>query len=306
MVAFTCYLDEPTETRATIDGQLLVDLAFPPHGDVTLNPSEAIDVSSAPAGQVMADPVLMFSSIPGDVVGGWQHQTALTFAPQPDADDLDANLVFTLKSRLQGVPWGAEDVKIRVIVRDDTTYALNLAPTDGGTVMTTAPDGAISSCTSAGVSRAACRATYGGTTTGPADNPTSAETSVTLSAVPDQNWQFGSWTGNGCVAANGSTATVQMGQARTCSASFKPVLTVGRAGTGSGTVTSSDSVINCGNAATTCSGPYDIGQQVTLTAAPVSPSTFTGWTGAGCPGGTSTSVTVTMAAPVTCTATFSM
>ena len=54
-------------------------------------------------------------------------------------------------------------------------------------------------------------------------------------------------------------------------------LTVTKAGTGSGTVTSNPAGINCG---ADCSEAYNQGTSVTLTATPDSGSTFTGWSGA--------------------------
>jgi hypothetical protein len=75
-------------------------------------------------------------------------------------------------------------------------------------------------------------------------------------------------------------------------------LTVTKAGTGTGTVTSAPAGINCG---ATCAAPFASGTQVTLTAAPATGSTFTGW-GAPC-SGTGTCV-VTLTAATTVTATF--
>src|SRR5262245_31559044 len=72
-------------------------------------------------------------------------------------------------------------------------------------------------------------------------------------------------------------------------------LTVTKAGTGSGTVTSSPAGISCG---TTCSGSYNSGTAVTLTAAAASGSTFSGWSGA-CTGTGSCSVTMDAAKSVT-------
>jgi rubredoxin len=54
-------------------------------------------------------------------------------------------------------------------------------------------------------------------------------------------------------------------------------LSVAKAGTGTGTVTSSPAGINCGS---DCSESYAAGTSVTLTASPVTGSTFTGWGGA--------------------------
>jgi len=76
-------------------------------------------------------------------------------------------------------------------------------------------------------------------------------------------------------------------------------LTVVRAGTGSGTVASTPAGISCG---TDCSEPYPNGTAVTLTATPAAGSTFGGWSGGGCTG--TGSCTVTMTAARTVTATF--
>src|SRR5207244_8266207 len=59
------------------------------------------------------------------------------------------------------------------------------------------------------------------------------------------------------------------------------VLTIAKAGTGSGTVTSTPAGITWG---TSCSGSYASGTAVTLTATPAAGSTFTGWSGGGCSG----------------------
>jgi hypothetical protein len=74
-------------------------------------------------------------------------------------------------------------------------------------------------------------------------------------------------------------------------------LTVSKAGTGSGSVTSSPAGIDCG---ATCSHPFTQGTTVTLTAAPASGSTFAGWSG-GCSGTGSCAVTMNAATGVTAT-----
>lgn len=72
-------------------------------------------------------------------------------------------------------------------------------------------------------------------------------------------------------------------------------LTVTKPGTGTGTVTGSDGLINCGY---TCSANYESGKSVTLTASAASGSTFTGWSGA-CSGTGSCILTMTSAQSVT-------
>jgi hypothetical protein len=125
-----------------------------------------------------------------------------------------------------------------------------------------------------------------------------AGTTVSLTASADVGSQFAGWGGD----CSGTSATVQvtMTTDKTCTATFvrQHTLTVAKAGTGSGTVTSNPAGINCG---TTCSATYDEGTLVTLSASPDSNSTFTGWSGAGCSGTGTCQVTMDAAKSVTAT-----
>ena len=124
-------------------------------------------------------------------------------------------------------------------------------------------------------------------------------TSVTLAAAPAAGSAFAGWSG-ACTGTG--VCTVSMTAARAVTATFNTAttfaLSVTRAGTGTGTVTSSPTGINCG---TTCSANYATGTSVTLTAVAATGSTFAGWTGA-CTG-TATCVT-SMTAARNVTATF--
>jgi hypothetical protein len=74
-------------------------------------------------------------------------------------------------------------------------------------------------------------------------------------------------------------------------------LSVTKAGSGSGTVTSAPAGINCGS---TCSASFEQGKEVALTAVPASGSTFAGWGGA-CTGTGSCKVPMSAAKSVSAT-----
>ena len=115
---------------------------------------------------------------------------------------------------------------------------------------------------------------------------------VTLTASASAGSSFAGWSGGGC----GGTGTCQvtMNAAQSVTATFNVIpsfmLSVVPAGTGAGTVTSTPSGINCGS---TCNASFQQGTQITLTAVAASGSTFAGWSGGGCSGDQSCSVTIT-------------
>ena len=127
----------------------------------------------------------------------------------------------------------------------------------------------------------------------------SAGTVVTLTARAGRGTTFTGWSG----ACTGSgNCTVTMDAARTVTASFGGggggetfLLTVTRAGTGRGIVSSNPSGIKCG---LDCSESYAAGTVVVLTATPRSGSTFAGWSGA-CTGSGTCTVPMTAVKNVT-------
>jgi hypothetical protein len=124
---------------------------------------------------------------------------------------------------------------------------------------------------------------------------------VTLTATASAGSHFAGFNYGKCVGASPCTLTVK--GSGTEYAEFQPgaattqTLTVGKAGTGSGTVTSNPAGINCG---ADCSEAYDSGTVVTLSPAPDAGSAFAGWSG-GCSGSGSCSVTMSQARSVTAT-----
>ncbi|MBL9014318.1 MAG: InlB B-repeat-containing protein, partial [Myxococcales bacterium] len=122
---------------------------------------------------------------------------------------------------------------------------------------------------------------------------------VTLGAAAATGSTFTGWSGGGCTGTGACSVTVTA--ATTVTATFTLMqfpLTVTRAGAGTGTVTSSPAGITC---PTDCMENIDYGTSVTLTAAPATGSTFTGWSGGGCTGTGPCTVTVSTATSVTAT-----
>jgi hypothetical protein len=124
-------------------------------------------------------------------------------------------------------------------------------------------------------------------------------TSVTLTATADSGSIFGGWSGD--VTGSDTTITFTMNADKNVTATFNIAytLTIIKSGSGTGTVTSSPSGINCG---ATCSYQFASGTSVTLTAVADSNSMFGGWTGDVT--GSNTTVTVTMSSNKSVTATF--
>jgi phospholipase C len=121
--------------------------------------------------------------------------------------------------------------------------------------------------------------------------------SVKLTAAAEAGSTFAKWSG----ACSGTgTCTVTLKSAATVTATFdlsKVQLTVQQAGTGSGTVISTPSGIDCPS---TCSAKFPKGASVKLTASPRTGSAFAGWSGA-CAGSATCAVALTSAKLVTAT-----
>ncbi|HXU06702.1 MAG TPA: hypothetical protein VN903_37355 [Polyangia bacterium] len=125
---------------------------------------------------------------------------------------------------------------------------------------------------------------------------------VMLAATPDGQSLFTGWSG---ACSGGGTCVVTTDQARSVTATFVAGsfgITVTKAGNAaaSSTVTSIPAGITCGS---DCSEPYANGTAVTLTAAPSTGATFTGWSG-GCSG--TGNCMVTVSGVVNITATFTL
>lgn len=125
---------------------------------------------------------------------------------------------------------------------------------------------------------------------------------VTLAATPEEGSVLARWERDCSDAGSAPTCTLTMDAAKRARARFVQegeTLTVNRAGTGTGRVTSEPSGIDCGSE---CLASFSDGTEVTLTASAAVGSTFEGWTG-DCVG-TELTCTVTLDAARSVTATF--
>ena len=142
---------------------------------------------------------------------------------------------------------------------------------------------------------------------------------VSLTAVPDAGSVFAGWSGGGGGGGGvggGATSSFTLAQSTEVTATFSPAppapgVTIERAGTGGGTVTSAPAGIDCGPV---CTAPFPSGSVVRLTAIPDATSTFEGWSGLnGCAGNGTCTTTISAAttfiatfqaiAPLACTTT---
>ena len=179
-----------------------------------------------------------------------------------------------------GCATGSNCLNAFVIVSSATSYNLSIMKSGTGS-------GTVSSSPSGINCGSTCTAAY------------ARGSSVTLYATPNSGNVFSGWSG-GC-SGMGTTCNVAMNTNITVTATFTPSynLSIMKSGTGSGTVSSSPSGINCGS---TCTAAYAGGSSVTLYATPNSGNVFSGWSG-GC-SGMGTTCNVAMNTNTTVTATF--
>jgi hypothetical protein len=125
-------------------------------------------------------------------------------------------------------------------------------------------------------------------------------TVITLTAVANVGSTFAGWSG-ACSGTAACVLTIEQTEVVTATFTLNQYeLTVVKAGTGTGLVTSDPAGINCGD---DCAEELDFGTVVTLTATAANDSTFIGWSGA-CSGIGVCVVTVEEAESVTATFTF--
>jgi phospholipase C len=157
-----------------------------------------------------------------------------------------------------------------------TTYQLTVtAPPSGAGTVASAPAGI--SCPGT------CTATF------------ASGTKVTLTATASGSYTFAGWSG---ACSGTSTCNVTMTANESVTPTFKAgygvAVTIN--GNGSGTVTSTPAGISC---PTTCSATFPQNTAITLTATPQTGDYFGGWSGGGCSGTGTCSLTLSASANVT-------
>ncbi|MFO0677543.1 MAG: Ig-like domain-containing protein [Polyangiaceae bacterium] len=126
-------------------------------------------------------------------------------------------------------------------------------------------------------------------------------TQTTLTATAASGYAFRAW--SGCSTSTSRSIAVTMDMTKTCTANFDAVNTLAVSVSGTGSVSSSPAGISCGTGSSgTCSAAFTANSNVMLTATAGQNNTFSGWSG--CSTATTDTITVTMDAARTCTATF--
>ena len=214
---------------------------------------------------------------------GFNQDASVTLTASPEAGQVFSNWSGACSGNAATCTLtmnAAKSVTANFVPAGTGTFALNVSVTGSGKV-TSSPSGI--NCSTA------CSANF------------SAGTSVALAAAPAAGYVFSAW-GGACIG-NTTTCTVSMNAARSVTASFKPVnsaqFMLSVAVTGSGTVSSSPTGINCGSV---CNASFNSGTNVTLTASPASGYAFKEWGGA-C-AGNATTCTVPMSAAKSVAASF--
>ena len=106
----------------------------------------------------------------------------------------------------------------------------------------------------------------------------SSGSSLILTATPTSGWVFSGWSGGGCSGTGNCQVIMNSAQAVTANFTQQlPTYALTVSSTGSGTVTSQPAGINC---PPSCTGNYNSGTPVTLTATPASGWMLSGWGGA--------------------------
>jgi len=253
------------------DANVIMDRFSMDGGDTRVTLAAWRSATGQDTHSIIAAPAALFV----DFAGNDYHLSSTS--PARDAGATLANVTDDLEGspRPQGA---AFDIGAYEFPAAAAPVTLSVTRTGNGTI-TSSPVGI--SC------GAACSATF------------TAGTSVTLTATPAAGSVFQGWSGGGCSGTGACTLTLAAGT--TVSAVFAPApvsVTVVRAGLGSGGVTSAPTGIACG---TTCSASFPSGSPVVLTATPVAGSTFAGWSGGGCSGTDTCTLTPTGATTVTAT-----
>ena len=126
-------------------------------------------------------------------------------------------------------------------------------------------------------------------------------TSVTLTATPSKNYVFTEWTGD--CSGSGTCSLSTLSANKTVGAKFTAVaqhnLSLSKSGGGNGTVKAAQAGINCGATCLSQAAAYFQGTVVELTATPGKGSSFGGWSGGGCSGTGTCTVTMSAAKSVT-------
>jgi hypothetical protein len=208
----------------------------------------------------------LFSTNPGGGPTAWTATTA------------DANTAFAGSTAMLGLSCVSQSLCVAVDVDGNVLVGTSsLPPPANAYVLNVNVQGDADAVSGPGIDcPAGCASTY------------TAGSTVTLTAAPSDGEAFSGWSGGGCTGTG--MCTVTMNSNETVTATFVPLreLSVTYVGTGSGTIAAPG--LQCYD--DSCVGLYPQGTSVALTATPGATSTLAAWSGGGCSGTGSCTVTL--------------
>lgn len=269
----------------TVSGTTIVNATF------TLLP-RALTVTrmGTGLGTVTDDPGFAQISCGADCAGSYDHGTMVTLTANASAGSTFSGWGGACSGTSPTCLVAMTAARSVTAAFAPATAALDVLLSGTGSGRVETSDGMIS-CNQPAAGTDSCSATY------------TTPSTIVLTALPGSASTLGTWSGCDTVSADMTTCTVNLTSPRSVTMTFnlrRHLVNVAPSPAGLGSITSSDSLINCGGS---CGAIYDEGSLVTLTATATAPNIFAGWTGvAGCGASSVCSFNVTSA--VTATANF--
>jgi uncharacterized repeat protein (TIGR01451 family) len=252
-----------------------------------------IDPSATVGSQITAGNYDIYGTGIAPLLGGKVFTTVTAAA-------LYADLAITKTDGIGGIAWGQANTYTIVATNNGPTAVSNAIVTD---TMPAQLTGVTWTC--AGSNGGSCVASGSGNISSAVSLPSGASATYTVHANIIAGSGTSSVSNNASIAVpSGVSDPDTTNNAAGDTDSIGSLYTLTLSKTGNGSVSSIPAAISCGTGCSNASATFLQGSQVLLTPTPTAGATFLGWTGGGCTG--TGSCTITLSANTTVTAAFSL